>query len=64
MKQFHLYGRKEYPRPLTFIQTVEAASEQEMEEKVKSLTRDPQWIEMVAIPEEAIITLIPGDETS
>ena len=64
MKQFHIYGRKEYPRPLTFVQTIEAETEQEVQQKLKKLTQDTQWIEMVAIPEEAIIPLIPGDEAS
>lgn len=52
---YHLYGRTSYPQPLTFVTSVtiprgEAPQPPEGE----------AWVELVAIPQSAIIRVIPG----
>lgn len=51
---FHLYGRTAYPEPLTFIETVRVTDVREV-----SLSTAEKWVELVAIPETAVIQVIP-----
>jgi hypothetical protein len=54
--EYHIYGRKVYERPLTFIQTLTIAQSLQ-QEVVQAMGRDG-WVELVAIPSHALIHVI------
>jgi hypothetical protein len=51
-QQYQLYGRKRYEEPLAYVQTVAALDEIDK----------AGWLELVAVPQTAVIPVIPWEE--
>ncbi|RMD97560.1 MAG: hypothetical protein D6814_09255 [Calditrichaeota bacterium] len=58
--RYYVYGRKSYPQPLTFVQEIDLQANEALEEKLQATLRDPEWVELVAIPKAATIPLMQG----
>ncbi len=59
-KPFYIYGRTSYEKPLTFIKEI-AVQTLVKEETLADVGQD-DWIELIAIPADAMIHVI-GEET-
>jgi len=59
---YHLYGRKTYPQPLTFIGRLEIEEATGLKGAALQLAGENGWIEMIAIPESSIMPIIVGGE--
>ena len=46
---YQLYGRKSYEEPLAYVHTVTELPRED----------EPGWVELVAVPETAVIRVIP-----
>ncbi len=55
MKTYHIFGRKAYAEPLTFVQQIQIESEQDLDQAVDGLKRDPDWVELVVIAESDML---------
>jgi hypothetical protein len=56
---YHLYGRTSYAQPLEFIERVTFPKGQ-----LPEVPEGPEWVELIAFPEKAIIRVIPQPEES
>ena len=54
---YHIYGRKTYPQPLEYVDKLSIDAENTLEQATRQHTEDG-WVELVAIPETAIIQVI------
>ena len=54
--RYHIYGRKEYPSPLTFVREAEA------DEIPRVAQEEEGWVEMIAFPAAAAIQVIPWED--
>ncbi len=59
---YHLYGRKAYPQPLTFIGRLEIEEATSLKDAALQLAGGNGWIEMIAIPEPSIMPVIVGGD--
>ncbi len=59
---YHLYGRKTYPRPLTFAGQVTIDDVAGLKDKAMKLIEETDWIELIAIPEASLIPVIVGGD--
>lgn len=57
---YHLYGRKTYPQPLTFIRRLEVEAATSLHNVALQLAGENGLIELVAIPEASLIPVIVG----
>ncbi len=55
MQTYHIFGRKAYAEPLTFVQQIQVETEQDLDQVVDALKRDPDWVELVAIAESNMV---------
>ena len=51
---YHIYGRKSYPQPLEFVDSVVVTEGEDI-----PVPEDDDWVEVVAFPETAVIQVIP-----
>ncbi|MDQ7053338.1 MAG: hypothetical protein Q9P14_10745 [candidate division KSB1 bacterium] len=58
MKTYHIFGRKAYAEPLTFVQQIQAETEKDLDQAVDALKREPDWVELVAIAESDMIEVL------
>lgn len=52
--KYHIYGRKSYPQPLEFVESVAVAEGEDI-----PVPEGEGWVEVVAFPETAVIQVIP-----
>jgi len=52
--RYHIYGRKSYPQPLEFVESVVITEGEEI-----PVPAGEDWVEVVAFPETAVIQVIP-----
>jgi hypothetical protein len=52
--QYHIYGRKSYAQPLTYIQTIHAPTVHSLPE-----LEGGEWVEVIAFPASAVVRVIP-----
>ena len=57
MPTYNVFARKEYPEPLIYIGSIEAANNQVAIEGSLKQFGDSDWIEMLAVPQQEIITV-------
>ena len=55
MQTYHIFGRKAYAEPLTFVQQFQVETEQDLDQAVDALKQDPDWVELVAIAESNMV---------
>jgi hypothetical protein len=51
---YHIYGRTSYPQPLEYVKSVTVASGEKPE-----VPEGQNWVEVIAIPQAAIVQVIP-----
>ena len=57
---YHVYGRKTYPQPLTFIGQLEISDAASLAHAAHALAGGDDWVELIAIPEASITPVIRG----
>ena len=62
IQTYHVFGRKSYPQPLTFVGQVEAVDAARLNEAAMQLAGENGWVELVAIPASSITPVIVGGE--
>ena len=62
IQTFHIFGRKSYPQPLTFVGQVNVEADADLKEAALKLAGADGWIELVAIPASSITPVIAGGE--
>lgn len=63
-KTFLLFGRTEYAQPLQYVRTISTSGDGPDLEQLRQQEQKTPWIELVLIPEEAIVTVIPEGQSS
>ena len=58
---FHLYGRKTYPQPLTFVGQLQIENATGLKDEALKLVGDAGWVELIAIPESSSVPVIAGE---
>jgi hypothetical protein len=59
---YNVFARKEYPEPLTYIGSIEADSDDTAIEGSLKEFGENDWIEMLAVPQQEIITVFSAAE--
>ena len=63
MPIYDVFARKEYPEPLTYIGSIEADSDDAaIEGSLKKFGPESEWIEMLAVPQQEIITVFSASK--
>ena len=57
---YHLYGRKTYPQPLMFVGQMTIDDVVGLKDEAMKLFEETDWIELVAIPEASLVSVIVG----
>jgi len=58
---YHLYGRKTYPQPLTFVGQLQIENATSLKDEAVKLVGDSSWVELIAIPESSSVPVIAGE---
>jgi hypothetical protein len=58
---YHVYGRKAYPEPLTFIDEFRILDPTALKIEVESRFGEGDWVELIAFPAKASIQVIPRE---
>lgn len=58
---YHIYGRKAYPEPLSFIDEFRILDPTALKIEVESRLGESDWVELIAFPVKAIIQVIPRE---
>ena len=61
---YQIYGRKAYETPLTLVGKVTLDSEQALNQVVLAEVGAAGWVELVAMPDEALIYLVEEEGKS
>lgn len=61
---YQIYGRQAYEKPLTLLAQVEVEPEQALNQVVLADVGTEGWVELVAMPHEAMIYLIKEEGKS
>ena len=59
---FHVYGRKAYPEPLSFVGEFQALDPLALKTGVLEVQGESGWVELIAFPARAVIQVIPREE--
>lgn len=54
MKTYHIFARKAYQEPLTFVTKLSVDDKNDLQKRVLHETGKTDWIEMIVVPEESI----------
>jgi len=57
---YRIYGRKEYPQPLEQVGRLAVEDSQALRQKAFQELGADGWVELVAVPESAVIPVISG----
>ncbi len=63
-QRFYLFGRLTYQQPLAYVDQLSVEDPGNLAEAAWSHTGEVDWVELVAIPERAIIRVIPEADNS
>jgi hypothetical protein len=58
---YHIYGRKAYPEPLSFIDEFQILDPAALKIEVESHLGEGDWVELIAFPAETVIQVIPRE---
>ena len=58
---FHVYGRKAYPEPLSFVGEFQARDPQALKSGMLADQGESSWVELIAFPARAVIQVIPRE---
>lgn len=64
MAVHHIFGRRAFEEPLQFIRTVRAPDKKEIRAALLQAFRPEEWIELISIPEAAMIPVIESPEAT
>ena len=62
IQTYHVFGRKSYPQPLTFVGQVDVEADAGPKEAALKLAGANGWVELVAIPASSITPVIVEGE--
>jgi hypothetical protein len=62
VQNFHVYGRKKYPEPLSFVGQFQALDAQALKSSVLGEQDESGWVELIAFPASAVFRVIPREE--
>ncbi|MFQ5628698.1 MAG: hypothetical protein ACE5I1_08055 [bacterium] len=61
---YHIFGRKDYQEPLSFIAEIEEKESADLKRSVFDSTGGKDWIELIAIPGNVIQHLVREGKTA
>ena len=60
-ENYQIYGRLKYTTPLEYVRTLTLTDPGSLEQAAAQLPGQHDWVELVALPEKAIIRVIPWE---